>query len=443
MTTMAPFTPPAEPAEPSPAPSPAPARRRRDDADRWSAPAPDRDPAVRPGPPVAPPPAVERRRAPRRPLGERDPLPAHRDGVRAVPPGSPPPPPAERRRPPVAAPAEPWQPEPAPVGARSVPPRPAEARPAPAREVPARPVAAPPAAPPYGDWTKPSRSGAPGDTGSQAPVRDEPGSGEQPEQPRSRAAELFPRLQASAEALDRADRPATGDDLATMTATIGSRAKLRAEREAAEAARRKAGRSAGRSAGRGTGRTGGAAADGPEGGRPRRSPRRAATGLAAVAVVALGVLGVYSYASPHTRSTASAATAPSTAPAPAPTTDLADLPPLATGAIAPTVAPTPAAPAAHLPVTVLNETTVTGLAARVAGVLKTGGWPVTPVGAYTAKDVAATTVYFTQGDDAQRASAVALVDQFPQLHGPVPRFFDIPGQPTPGIVVVTTGDWKP
>jgi hypothetical protein len=160
-------------------------------------------------------------------------------------------------------------------------------------------------------------------------------------------------------------------------------------------------------------------------------------------VVALGVLGVYSFASPHTRSTASAAAAPSTVPVTAPTTDLSDLPPLATGAIAPSVAPAPTAPAAHLPVTVLNETTINGLAAKVSGAIKAGGWPTTDVGAYTAKDVAATTVYFTQGDDAQRASAVALVDQFPQLHGPVPRFFDVPGQPTPGLVVVTTGDWKP
>ena len=67
----------------------------------------------------------------------------------------------------------------------------------------------------------------------------------------------------------------------------------------------------------------------------------------------------------------------------------------------------------------------------------------TDVGTYTAKDVSVTTVYFTQDNDAQRAAAVALVDQFPQLHGPVPRFFDVPGQPAPGLVVVTTGDWKP
>ena len=216
-----------------------------------------------------------------------------------------------------------------------------------------------------------------------------------------------------------------------MTGTIGGRAQLREERRAAEEKRKKTGKGAT------------VASGGGGGGGARRSPRRAATGLVAVAVVALGVLGVYSFASPHTRSTAAAAAPPSSVPVTAPTPNLSDLPPLATGAIAPSVAPAPSGPVAHLPVTVLNETSITGLAARVSGAIKGGGWPTTEVGAYTAQDIATTTVYFTQGDDAQRAAAVALVDQFPQLHGPVPRVFDVPGQASPGLVVVTTGDWTP
>jgi len=79
----------------------------------------------------------------------------------------------------------------------------------------------------------------------------------------------------------------------------------------------------------------------------------------------------------------------------------------------------------------------------VAGVIKGGGWETTPVGAYTAKDIATSTVYFTQGNDQQQQAAAALVSQFPQLHGPVARFFDVPGNATPGLVVVVTGDWKP
>jgi hypothetical protein len=348
---------------------------------------------------------------------------------------------------------EPWE-------NRTVEPRPVSARPVDARAVQGRPVQsrpvapppAAPAAPPYGDWTKPSRSGADAaidtdtdtGTGTGVAVVDEPVTGgrtgeqarEQAAGRSSRAAELFPRLQASAAAANAVERaPASDEHPAAMTGTIGGRAALREKRRADEEARKKAGKGS-TASGRGGGGGGGA-------GGGRRSPRWAATGLVAVAVVALGVLGVYSFASPHTRSTASAAAAPNSVPVTAPATNLSDLPPLATGAVAPSVAPAPSAAAAHLPVTVLNETSITGLAARVSGAVKAGGWPVTDVGTYTPKDIATTTVYFTQGDDAQRAAAVALVDQFPQVHGPVPRFFDVPGQPTPGLVVVTTGDWKP
>jgi hypothetical protein len=92
---------------------------------------------------------------------------------------------------------------------------------------------------------------------------------------------------------------------------------------------------------------------------------------------------------------------------------------------------------------VLNATSINGLAGRISDAIKAGGWTTTAVGAYTANDIAASTVYFTQGDDQQRQAAVQLVNQFPQLQGPVPRFFDVPGNATPGLVVVVTGDWKP
>jgi hypothetical protein len=409
---MAPFTPgPQQEAADRPADPP-----RRRAADRQPPVPPS---AGRPGEP----PLVERRRAPRRPLapsGEAGTLPP-----RAVPPL-----PAEPR--PVREASRPAVPP--------VPPAPAPARPVAERPVPERPApwttgSQPPVAPPYGDWTKP-RSGA--STGedravperSAAPEERRP-SGEQQEGRSSRAAELFPRLQASAPPEDDAPRergPRSVDDLLAATPTSAGRAASRAQREAAEAERRRA-----REAAR------------PDAGASRRSPRRLGTGLVAVAVVALGVLGVYSFASPDTREAAAAATAGrSTAPSAVPAPDLSDLPPLNTGAISASPAPTTAAaPVAKQPVTVLNETQVTGLAAKVAGVLKSGGWATAGTGAYPGKDVAVSTVYFTQGDEQQRLAAVALVDQYPQLHGPVPRFFDVPGQPSPGVVVVTTGDWKP
>jgi hypothetical protein len=96
------------------------------------------------------------------------------------------------------------------------------------------------------------------------------------------------------------------------------------------------------------------------------------------------------------------------------------------------------------PVTVLNATDINGLAAKVATTLNGGGWETPGVGAYTAGDVAASTVFFTEGDETQRQAALQLVDAYPQLKGPTPRFFELPADVTaPGLVVVLTGDWQP
>jgi hypothetical protein len=103
----------------------------------------------------------------------------------------------------------------------------------------------------------------------------------------------------------------------------------------------------------------------------------------------------------------------------------------------------PATPV-RVPVTVLNGTDVTGLAARVSDQIGGGGWETVEPGTYEGDDIASSTVYFAQGDEKQRQAAVQLVDQFPQLEGPVVRFFDLPeGVEAPGLVVVTAGDWKP
>ena len=76
--------------------------------------------------------------------------------------------------------------------------------------------------------------------------------------------------------------------------------------------------------------------------------------------------------------------------------------------------------------------------------ISAGGWETPGVGGYTAGDVAASTVFFTEGDETQRQAAVNLVNQFPQLVGPTPRFFELPADVVaPGLVVVTTGDWLP
>jgi hypothetical protein len=203
---------------------------------------------------------------------------------------------------------------------------------------------------------------------------------------------------------------------------------MRAERQAADAVRRKA-----------EGRKGSAVAVLEED-RPRSS-HRVLKGLVAMTVVALGVLGVYSYVSPETQD-AAAQTTTTTPRTTAPVVpDVDSLPALPTDPIeVESVVVSPV----RVPVTVLNSTDINGLAATVASTVAAGGWETPAVGAYMADDVAASTVFFTEGDENQRQAALQLIEMFPQLQGPTPRFFEVPaGVQAPGLVVVTTGDWQP
>jgi hypothetical protein len=204
---------------------------------------------------------------------------------------------------------------------------------------------------------------------------------------------------------------------------------VRAERQAADLARRKAAKRNGTP-------IPDALAD--EEDEPRR-PRRVVTGLLAMTVVALGVLGVYSFVSPETQEAASQTASDEVDTVTAPPGDVLPDLPTAPAEVEPVVT-TPV----KAPVTVLNATDVNGLAAKVATALNGGGWETPGVGGYTAGDVAASTVFFTEGDETQRQAAVQLVDAFPQLTGPSPRFFELPADVTaPGLVVVLTGDWQP
>jgi hypothetical protein len=300
----------------------------------------------------------------------------------------------------------------------------------PAPRVPRQTTPAGSPSPAYGDWTKPSR---PGDevlpAGFDAEADDvrrmhpAPGTTAIPERSTSGR-----RRRSGAPVDDEAPPPVPGPASGPV---IGGRAAVRAERQAADMARRKAAKRSGDP---------GVVLD-PEDDAPRK-PRRVIKGLLAMTVVALGVLGVYSYVSPETQETAA-----QTETTDQPDTDAADptqadvLPALPTTPV--DVAPAVTTPV-RVPVTVLNATEVTGLAAKVAEAFATGGWETPGVGGYTAGDVAASTVFFTEGDETQRQAAVQLVDAYPQLQGPTPRFFELPADVTaPGLVVVLTGDWQP
>jgi hypothetical protein len=208
---------------------------------------------------------------------------------------------------------------------------------------------------------------------------------------------------------------------------IGGRAAQRAERQAADMARRKAVAK----------RTGGSTSALPEEDEEPRKPRRVLQGLVAMAVVGLGVLGVYTYVAPAPQD-AAAQTPVVTAPTGAPTSEL---PPLPTEPVA--AEPTVAAPI-RVPVTVLNGTDINGLAGKISSAVVDAGWESPGVGAYEGGDVAVSTVFFTEGDENQRQAALQLIEQFPQLTGPAPRFFELPADVTaPGLVVVAAGDWQP
>ncbi|MCZ2858261.1 LytR C-terminal domain-containing protein [Blastococcus sp. VKM Ac-2987] len=296
---------------------------------------------------------------------------------------------------------------------------------------------APSSAPPssYGDWTKPSRTE---DTGRSRIAADAvvdvlrtplaPATTAIPERGTTTRRDEAPAPEDDLDAAygDPDDR-ATDDNLSGTGPVKGGRAAYRAERQAADAARRKAAKRNGT----------------PEvlfDDEPERKPRRVLKGLVAMAVVAGAVLGVYQVTAPAPEEAAAAQSAPAPVSTPTVAPPSAALPPL-------TLEPVPVEPAVttpvRVPVTVLNATSVTGLAGKISGAVVAGGWESPGVGAYPGTDVAATTVFFTEGDEQQRQAALQLIDQFPELAGPAPRFFEVTDVPAPGLVVVATGNWQP
>jgi hypothetical protein len=358
---------------------------------------------------------------------------------------------------PAASGAAPWST--APTGLRADRPRPASAALAAGLRAPVQPGTHP-SGPIYGDWTKPSRSGVDDDRAvppatTAIPERDtgRRGAAELDDdydefddydddryEDDDRYAEDDTYDDEDDAYDDDVDEPAPARstappslDTGPSTMVRGGRAKDREARQIVDEKRRKELKA--------QGETMTAKAYLADDLDEKRGPRRKIIALVAVAVVALGVLGVYSFVSPDTQQASSGKPATSSSAA-APASGIADatLPELSISA-PPVVADPPADVKA--PVTVLNETDVNGLAGSIAGQLQAAGWETPATAAYPGSDISVTTVYYTDGDTTQQQAAQALVNAFPQIHGPAPRFFDVPGQPDPGLVVVAAGDWKP
>jgi LytR cell envelope-related transcriptional attenuator len=91
-------------------------------------------------------------------------------------------------------------------------------------------------------------------------------------------------------------------------------------------------------------------------------------------------------------------------------------------------------PVPLLPVSVLNNSTRSGLAHRAAAQVAAQGWPIAKVGNFTGR-VALSTLYYAPG---QFASAQRLAQSMSAIRRVLPRFS---GLPTPGLTLVVTRDW--
>ena len=169
-------------------------------------------------------------------------------------------------------------------------------------------------------------------------------------------------------------------------------------------------------------------------GQPRRSASLLSilasstfAGVAVIVLVGVLILAFGEDSSPQAVRTVSGTTAQVASPAPTPE-------PTATPIPTPTPTATPTPDVVKVPVVVLNQTIVSGLAARFQKELEAGGWAVSDIDDFRG-NVPATTVYFPPG---LRPAAKALMAQFPQVGRIRPAF---PGISTTQLTVILGKDF--
>jgi hypothetical protein len=91
-----------------------------------------------------------------------------------------------------------------------------------------------------------------------------------------------------------------------------------------------------------------------------------------------------------------------------------------------------------LPLVVLNNTQVAGLADQARARFEAGGWLVTSV-ASISNDIVSTCAYYDPNAAGAQAAAQALQTQFPAIKRVVPKFAELPAGP---VVVVLTSDYS-
>jgi hypothetical protein len=162
---------------------------------------------------------------------------------------------------------------------------------------------------------------------------------------------------------------------------------------------------------------------------------RAIAGAAlSVCAVGLGIVGLNwtAGATEQVAAVAEQAAASLVSPSPAPVPSAA-----APRAAAPPVLPVPrptVAPPARVPVTVLNNSRITGLAARGAERFTAAGWPVAAVGNFRGR-IPVTTVYYDPGLEPAAREFAGAVEGVVRVR---PRFEGLPAR---GVVVVLTREF--
>jgi hypothetical protein len=101
--------------------------------------------------------------------------------------------------------------------------------------------------------------------------------------------------------------------------------------------------------------------------------------------------------------------------------------------------PPPSSPNAFgkLPLVVLNNSTIQGLAEQARASFTAGGWQVTRVGNLQ-NDIISTCAYYDPSAPGAQQAAQALMQQFPTIRRTAPKFAELPPGP---IVVVLTSDY--
>ncbi|HVE63295.1 MAG TPA: LytR C-terminal domain-containing protein [Mycobacteriales bacterium] len=171
--------------------------------------------------------------------------------------------------------------------------------------------------------------------------------------------------------------------------------------------------------------------------------------LLAVLLVSLGLLGLnlgFAHKTPVAGPGPAVAQGPAVVSSPgspgspgpagsAPAASAGSTPPVSSAGTTPVPAVEESTTPARPPLTVLNHSRITGLAARAAEDFRTGGWQVVEVG-NTRREVLVTTVFFAAG---QEAAAAELRQAFPAIREMAPRPADLPGS---GLTVVVTREYR-